>query len=42
LELGTFDLNAAHYALRFTSVDKNRSSPDYRFGIDAIDLISVK
>lgn len=42
LELGTFDLNAAHYALRFTSVDKNRSSLDYRFGIDAIDLISVK
>ncbi len=42
LELGNFDFNAARYVLRFTSIDKNHSSADYRFGIDAIDLISEK
>ena len=39
LELGTFDFDAKRYVLRFTSIDKNRSSSNYRFGIDAIDLI---
>jgi hypothetical protein len=42
LELGSLDFNAARYVLRFTSIDKNHSSADYRFGIDAIDLIAEK
>jgi hypothetical protein len=41
LELGVFDLNAGNYNLRFTAVGKNQSSDGYKFGIDAIDLISA-
>lgn len=42
LELGAFDFSARKYVLHFTSIGKNHSSDDYRFGIDAIDLIAVK
>jgi hypothetical protein len=42
LELGAFDFNATKYVLRFKSIGKNKSSEGYRFGIDAIDLMSAK
>jgi mono/diheme cytochrome c family protein len=42
LELGTHELAAGQHRLRFTAVDKNRTSTGYYFGLDAIDLCSAK
>ena len=42
LEIGTFDFTVGRKVLRVTSIDKNRSSQGYQFGIDAIDLFLVK
>jgi len=42
LELGDHDLTVGTHRLRFTAVRKNVVSQNFFFGLDAIDLISLK
>ena len=42
LEQGEHELTAGNHCLRFTVVAKNAASKNFSFGLDAVDLLSLK
>jgi hypothetical protein len=42
LELGTHELEAGEHRIRITAVSKNAAATNYFFGLDALDLISLR